>query len=327
MRQLPAGHAVRPATLDPDDLEAVLALWVDVDVAALGFPDTNAEDVHAALSDPRLVLATDSWLVSAPDGRLVGYATVVDRNTSALTEADLYIHPALSESGDGDSVGPYLIEAVERRAAEMVGTHGLPTAEVSFIVPTTEKALIGWLEAAGYDNVRRFNRMDVALTGDERPPVLADGVRIRVADTSETGRRTVHRLLFDSFAEHFGTAPESYEAWSARMQARNSADPGQWWIAEVDGEPAGLAMGDLQYADENGGWVKNLGVLKEYRGRGLGRALLQHALAEFAATGRVKAGLGVDTGNETGALALYESVGMRPLFQADVWERHIPTIS
>ena len=63
---------------------------------------------------------------------------------------------------------------------------------------------------------------------------------------------------------------------------------------------------------------------QEFRGRGLGRALLEHALASFAARGRVKAGLGVDTRNETGALALYESVGMRPLFQVDFWQRRIP---
>ena len=108
------------------------------------------------------------------------------------------------------------------------------------------------------------------------------------------------------------------------MQARNSADPGHWWIAGIDGEPAGLVMGDVQFAEEHGGWVKTSACLKEFRGRGLGRALLQHALAVLRGAGREKAGLGVDTGNETGALALYESVGMRPLFQVDVWERHIP---
>ena len=224
-------------------------------------------------------------------------------------------------------ISAYLIEAIERRAADICATRGLDAAEVSFIVVTTDEQLNSWLADAGYESVRRFSRMDVALTGDERPPVLPEGVRIHVADPSEAGRRTVHRLLFATFAEHFGTAPESYEAWSARMASRGTADPGQWWVAEVDGEPVGLLMGDEQYADENGGWVKNLGVLRHQRGRGLGRALLQHALAEFARRGRVKAGLGVDTGNETGALALYESVGMRPLFQADVWRRRVPVHS
>jgi ribosomal protein S18 acetylase RimI-like enzyme len=69
--------------------------------------------------------------------------------------------------------------------------------------------------------------------------------------------------------------------------------------------------------------VKNLGVLAEYRGRRFGRALLQHALADFAQRGRDKAGLGVDTQNVTGALRLYESMGMRAAYQADIWKRWI----
>jgi mycothiol synthase len=322
--QLPAGYEIRPATLDPSDVDAILALWIDVDIAALGFPDTGIEDVRNELTDPRRTLSVDSWLVHAPDGRLVAYATVLDLNESDQVDADVYLDPGLAPTADGDAVAAFLLARIEQRAAEMARLRDLPAAKVSFIVPTTEAELRRWVAAAGYENVRRFNRMEIELTGEERPPDLAPGVRIRVADASEQGRRTVHRLLFAAFAEHFGTAYEPYEAWSARMQARPSADPGQWWLIEIDGEPVGLAMGDEQYADENGGWVKNLGVLNEHRGHGFGRALLQHALASFAARGRTKAGLGVDTGNETGALALYESVGMRPLFQADVWQRRVP---
>ena len=91
VRQLPAGYHVRPVTLEPPDLEAVLALWIDVDVAIVGFPDSSADDVRATLSDPRLVLAADTWLVTAPGGSLVAYATVLDRNGSELMEGDLQV--------------------------------------------------------------------------------------------------------------------------------------------------------------------------------------------------------------------------------------------
>jgi ribosomal protein S18 acetylase RimI-like enzyme len=50
--------------------------------------------------------------------------------------------------------------------------------------------------------------------------------------------------------------------------------------------------------------------LREFRGRGLGRALLHTAFAEFRRRGLPKAGLSVDATNPTGALGLYESVGM-----------------
>jgi ribosomal protein S18 acetylase RimI-like enzyme len=57
--------------------------------------------------------------------------------------------------------------------------------------------------------------------------------------------------------------------------------------------------------------VRILGVLPEYRQRGLGQALLQHTFAEFARRGFTAVGLGVDAENPTGAVRVYERAGMR----------------
>ena len=106
----------------------------------------------------------------------------------------------------------------------------------------------------------------------------------------------------------------------------------QWtslnWIAgdSRGWTPAGLAHtcpASGRYSDSGGGWILNLGVLREARGRGVGRYLLEHALAAYAADGRTWAGLGVDTENVSGALRLYESVGMTPALQIDAYERRV----
>jgi ribosomal protein S18 acetylase RimI-like enzyme len=57
------------------------------------------------------------------------------------------------------------------------------------------------------------------------------------------------------------------------------------------------------------GWVQQIAVRKDHRGRGLGRALLQHAFGEFFRRGERRAGLSTDS--RTGARTLYEHVGMR----------------
>ena len=67
------------------------------------------------------------------------------------------------------------------------------------------------------------------------------------------------------------------------------------------------------------GWIGTLGVRPAWRRRGLGEALLRAAFAELFARGRRRVGLGVDTENVTGALRLYERVGMRPIRQNDNW--------
>ena len=69
------------------------------------------------------------------------------------------------------------------------------------------------------------------------------------------------------------------------------------------------------------GWVSVLGVRPRWRRRGLASALLLHAFGEFHRRGRKRVGLGVDAENTTGAVALYERVGMRPVRRFDTWER------
>lgn len=58
------------------------------------------------------------------------------------------------------------------------------------------------------------------------------------------------------------------------------------------------------------GWINTLGVGTRWRGRGLGESLLCGAFSDLHARGLRRVGLGVDAENATGALRLYERVGM-----------------
>jgi mycothiol synthase len=77
--------------------------------------------------------------------------------------------------------------------------------------------------------------------------------------------------------------------------------------------------------EEDGGWVKNLAVLRAYRRRGVGEALLRRAFATYAGKGRTRAGLGVDLANPTQAARLYRAVGMHPLYDANIYQRTVAT--
>ena len=65
--------------------------------------------------------------------------------------------------------------------------------------------------------------------------------------------------------------------------------------------------------------IGSLGVLREFRGRGLAKLLLQRAFAGYAERGLRGVQLGVDSTSPTGANHLYESVGMRPHRVIDAW--------
>ncbi len=70
--------------------------------------------------------------------------------------------------------------------------------------------------------------------------------------------------------------------------------------------------------------MRIVGVLDQYRGRGLARLLLERAFARDVEAGRVGTLLHVDTANTTPALDLYLSVGMRAVLAIDMWHRDVP---
>jgi ribosomal protein S18 acetylase RimI-like enzyme len=80
-----------------------------------------------------------------------------------------------------------------------------------------------------------------------------------------------------------------------------------WLVAAPDGY-AGTVQGVI---DEQGyGGIQNLGVVPDYRGRGIGKALLLKALDGFAAAGARRAFLEVTAHNEP-AVRMYRDLGFR----------------
>jgi ribosomal protein S18 acetylase RimI-like enzyme len=107
--------------------------------------------------------------------------------------------------------------------------------------------------------------------------------------------------------------------------AGNRFDPSLWFLALDGDEIAGVAIctPEARAAPELG-YVSALGVRRPWRRRGLARALLLQTFATFRERGRPGVALHVDAANPTGALALYEGVGMTALPRFEIWEKPLP---
>jgi mycothiol synthase len=79
----------------------------------------------------------------------------------------------------------------------------------------------------------------------------------------------------------------------------------------------------VEDADAVVGWISILGVRRPGRRRGLGEALLRHAFRELHTRGLRRVGLSVDAESPTGAMRLYERVGMRVAVRSDTWDRQL----
>jgi ribosomal protein S18 acetylase RimI-like enzyme len=92
----------------------------------------------------------------------------------------------------------------------------------------------------------------------------------------------------------------------------------------LSGEIAGINLcRPHSFDDPEMGWVGTLGVLRPWRKRGIGLALLRHSFNEFFRRGYRKVGLGVDAQNLTGALRLYENAGMHVRQAFDQYEKEL----
>jgi mycothiol synthase len=162
--------------------------------------------------------------------------------------------------------------------------------------------------------------MEVDLAERLPRPLWPAGLRPRVFVPGQDDER-VHRAQMDAFADHWDFHRTPYDEWRAWSFAPPH-DPALWFLVEDRGEVAGVCLCRPRRGDEAGlGWVEVLGVRPPWRRRGLARALLLHAFRQLRARGATRVGLGVDAENVTGAVALYESVGMRQVRRSDVYEK------
>ena len=137
--------------------------------------------------------------------------------------------------------------------------------------------------------------------------------------TSDDDMRAAHAVIEDALAEHWGHRHEPFDQWFEELSSTPGHDPGLWLLA-VD---AGRAVGALtaSVGQHGAGWIDWLGVLADYRGRGLASALLRRSFALFAGLGFTQVLVSVDSANASGATGVYERAGMRTVRGWEMWER------
>jgi len=173
------------------------------------------------------------------------------------------------------------------------------------------------MERAGYRRRRSTWLMRLDMDGPPPLPDWPDGVEVRTFDR-EADARVVHRLVQDAFADIGDQPRRSYEFWVETHLERSDFDPNLWFLATDGGELVGA---NLAQSGPLGGYVAQLAVRRDQRGRGLGLALLRHGFSELHHRGVREVYLHVDSENRTGAPRLYERAGMRVQHRYDSWTK------
>jgi GNAT superfamily N-acetyltransferase len=284
-----APPGLRAASLSAADVGAVTSVWRACEEHDDGQAECTEADVVAFLGRPSFDFARDT--VGVRDGEaLVAFGVQLGVRIT-------FVHVLPAYRGRG--VGAWLLRW-SQDAARMLGAE-LTAQEIS----DNNSAAITLLESDGY--ARRWDSWAMEITLEREPPApaLPPGYAIR---DFVPGRddRVAFDVIDRAFSEWPEQAPHTFDDWAAASLRRPGFAPPLLGLAERDREVVGAV---LLIEDEREGWIDQLAVAREHRGRGLARALLMHAFGMTWRRGGRRCGLGTDA--RTGARGLYEHVGMR----------------
>jgi GNAT superfamily N-acetyltransferase len=334
---LPDGWSARLP--DQHDVPSLVALrladrtpWTEersVDEAAV-----ESEVVGYASWTRRQLVAVD------PGGRLCGWISVQDR-AAGRTVVALWLDRHVAEA-DFVAAGLYAWADGEGRAIARL--RGLERTRMDASPFASDLVQRRWLEAAGYALRRRWLHMSRPVDPTKPHPPLREGVTVRRVARHANGvpvasdLQIVHRMLEESFQDHFNSYRESFPEFVQRLRE----DPGHrwdhWWLAFVatdevstpldqrEAVPAGAIVCSVLAADRTGAegtYVDYIGVNRAARGRGVAKGLLHTVLADAAERGRDRVALEVDADSPTRADGLYVAMGWVTDYVTESWFRDV----
>jgi GNAT superfamily N-acetyltransferase len=296
----PEGFARRPATLN--DVPAIYGLLQAHERALYGYADTILAYVQASYSSPTLDFAGETCLVFDRAGRLVG-SMLLEHSGNASFGVTVCVFPPES----GAHVDDYLLSLAESQARALM-VQAQPGVQVTMDswVPSMDQASLQCFERAGFREVRRNWRMEIEFNELPASPTWPEGIELRPF-VPERDDRAVFEVVEGAFQDDWESTPEEFAEWRSWTIEQADFDPSLYFIAWAGDQPVG---GALCHAGPPG-WVNSLAVARQWRGRGLGLALLQHAFGDLYRRGLRRAGLAVDAHNPTGATRLYQRAGMQ----------------
>jgi mycothiol synthase len=320
---LPAGYMSRSATLD--DVSATTAMFNAWARHVIGVDDFTENSVRVMWTAPQVDLAEDTRLIVAPDGQVAAYGALWGL-FEPYTQVNTFvrIHPDHQQRG----LEAALLDWAEEHARRVAFAKAADGTRICLrdYRPTQDTLGRAVFEQAGFTTVRYMHRMRIDLNGAAPSPVWPDGITVRsfVPGQDEAAVIEVQQAVF---RDHWGYVAPTVEEGLKMLRhwmTDPDFDPALWLLVMAGERLVGISL-NATYLDEDPdmGWVSTLGVLREYRKRGIARALLLHAFGQFQQRGRKRVGLGVDTQNLTGALRLYEGVGMHVYRTTHIFEKEL----
>lgn len=303
---------------EPTDAEGIFELLSAYNTTVAGVADCTLADVADALVEPGFERTTDGFLVVGGDGKPAGYATAFAKGHGRdMIEIEV--------ASPHQAVAAWLFDQTIQRAAEMGREGGHAEVTVDSCVFRADESLRVLMADHDFTACTTYNRMRIDHSKPVAIPEVPAGVVVHRGAYGADAQWIAHEVLLECFRGQFNFVPRPHDEWVQYRDTSSTLNWSQLTTLEVDGRAVAIRIcSDEFLAADDCGYVGMLGVVEEFRDRGLAKFLLLDAFAADAAAGRIGTILNVDTNNPTPALGLYLSVGMTPTLVLDGWRTTLP---
>jgi mycothiol synthase len=283
---LPAGLTGRPLVMS--DVRAVFEVMAAQELHDTGEVAIEEADIVGDWQRPSYDVSAGTFGVFAGE-RLVAYAEHMGAD-----RGDAAVHPEHRGRGIGTALAGWMQARARAAGASVVG---MPVPRGS----DGDRLLA----ALGYHV--RWESWVLQLPEGASVPERALPAGCTIREATPDDYETCWTVLEDAFLEWSVRDREPFDDFLARTVRR----PGfQSWSMRLAVDADGAAVGAtvvLPYGTE--GYVDRLATRQDQRGKGIAQAMLVDAFAVAGEHGAKT--LGLNTDSRTGALGLYEKVGMR----------------
>ena len=287
-----------------EDVERVTHLFNEVNGISGTVKEFDVELLSQMLAQPSCQPESNCYVAESA-AQLVGFALISPEVPIGRAVASGGVLRSHRQRGIGKSLVARAIEhsrALDVRVLHIQTAHD--SADASHI-----------LESFGFARVKEYWQM--RWDGGELPPVrMPEGFELRPfrLDQDEQALTDLQNV---AFGENWGFCPNSVEEVAARVRMKSNVPDGILLITD-GGKPAAY---NWTHRNENSfgsvGFIGMTGVHPDYRGNGLGTAVVVAGLEYLRGEGIATVELEVDSQN-TPAQNLYLKLGFRQVHQT-VW--------
>lgn len=290
--------------------------------------DVEKEGIQEAFKGGNLLLEARSVETGEPWGVL---GVTLDGKEGKLRPWEPGVRPDRRETQVGEKL---ITEAVE-----MARSRGIENLKVTLRYPCNTPGLASWQDTLYRDHeFEQWGPTGLQMIADLTGEVAVDEPTVKGVDI--TGRESLRvedlvHLTLEAFTsepsdrEYFSWDPLTTTEDGARdfyeglIEGEKGVSPPEFFrVAWVCGEPVGFAGSFILCPEERRGIIGPVGVLPEYRRRGIGEAVVLGVMDVLRRDGCVYAYLGTNVDNLK-AIALYEKLGFEAIFHTVRFEKTI----